>query len=121
MNQYELCHQNNNDNEEAKFFIRFIKEKHLLKKVLIKLKSQRDIKNTDELIRYLRFKTQTENSFLIDAVLTINEPFLFTESKRQEYFKWLCIANNYKTMLFTHRIGKYFNNAKIQLSNKFQP
>lgn len=44
MNLYELYHQNNNDNQEEKFFIRFIKEKHLLKKVLIKLKSQRDIK-----------------------------------------------------------------------------
>ena len=86
-----------------------------MKKVLIKLKSQRDIKNIDELIRYLTSKAQTENSFLIDALPIINEPFLFTESKRQEYFKWLCIASDYKTMLFTHRIGKYFNKEKIQL------
>lgn len=106
-------------NEEAKFFIRFIKEKHLLEKVLLKLKSHRDIKNADELIRYLTFKTQTENSFLIDALPTINEPFLFADSKLQEYIKWIKIAIDYKTTLFTYRIGRCFNNAIIQQLNMF--
>lgn len=116
--EINLYHQNNNE-EEGKFFIRFIKEKHLLEKVLFKLKSQRDIKNADELIRYLTFKTQTENSFLIDALPTINEPFLFADSKLQEYIKWIKIAIDYKTTLFTHRIGRCFNNAIIQQLNMF--
>lgn len=116
--EMNLYRQNNNE-EEGKFFIRFIKEKHLLEKVLLKLKSQRDIKNADELIRYLTFKTQTENSFLIDALPTINEPFLFADSKLQEYIKWIKIAIDYKTTLFTYRIGRCFNNAIIQQLNMF--
>lgn len=106
MEQLQYTHYNT-FNEEAKVFIRFIKEKHILEKILIKIKPHRYITNVGELIRYLEFYTQSKNSYLIDAVPTINEPFLFTNSKRQEYFKWLCIVNNYKTMLFNYRYRKY--------------
>ena len=109
--------QYNSFNEEAKFFIRYFKEKHLLEKVLLKLKPFRNIIKAGELIRYLEFKTQTKTSYLVDGIPTISKPFLFSKNQIQEYNKWVKIANNYKTMLFSYRYRKYLIENTIHTLN----
>lgn len=108
--------QYNTFNEEAKVFIRFIKEKHILEKILIKIKPHRYITKVGELIRYLEFNTQSKNSYLVDGIPTVCKPFLFSKNQFQEYHQWIKIANKYKTMLFNYRYRKYRIEDTIYLS-----